>query len=107
MLRIFSYPHRLKSGHLTCYLNRTYHVLTTSRQVPVEKRRRSPYGTDICWRAWCCWARSRRGCPPLFLWQREGFREHAVALSLPTAKSVGVWLAVRSLQVKEIGYGQQ
>ncbi len=29
MLRMVSYPHRLKSGHITCYLNRTYHVLTT------------------------------------------------------------------------------
>jgi len=24
-----SYPHRLQSGHITCYLNRTYHVLPT------------------------------------------------------------------------------
>ena len=24
-----SYPRRLQSGHITCYLNRTYHVLTT------------------------------------------------------------------------------
>jgi len=31
MLRMVSYPHRLKSGHITCYLNRTYHVLTTPR----------------------------------------------------------------------------
>jgi len=31
MLRMVSYPHRLKSGHITCYLNRTYHVLTTTR----------------------------------------------------------------------------
>src|SRR5438067_1413763 len=30
MLRMVSYPHRLKSGHITCYLNRTYHVLTTN-----------------------------------------------------------------------------
>src|SRR6266568_6584494 len=29
MLRMVSYPHRPKSGHITCYLNRTYHVLTT------------------------------------------------------------------------------
>ncbi len=26
-----SYPRRLHSGHFTCYLNRTYHVLTTHR----------------------------------------------------------------------------
>jgi hypothetical protein len=24
-----SYPHRLQSGHIMCYLNRTYHVLPT------------------------------------------------------------------------------
>src|ERR1035437_5602218 len=29
MPAMVSYSHRLKSGHLTCYLNRTYHVLTT------------------------------------------------------------------------------
>jgi len=32
MLRMVSYPHRLKSGHITCYLNRTYHVLTTDSE---------------------------------------------------------------------------
>jgi hypothetical protein len=26
---MLSYPRRLQSGHFTCYLNRTYHVLTT------------------------------------------------------------------------------
>jgi hypothetical protein len=26
---MLSYPRRLQSGHITCYLNRTYHVLTT------------------------------------------------------------------------------
>jgi hypothetical protein len=26
---MLSYPRRLPSGHFTCYLNRTYHVLTT------------------------------------------------------------------------------
>src|SRR5712692_7029510 len=30
MLRMFSYPRRPKSGQITCYLNRTYHVLTTT-----------------------------------------------------------------------------
>jgi len=37
-----SYPRRLPSGHITCYLNRTYHVLTTrearvfdTRQIPL------------------------------------------------------------------------
>ncbi len=29
MLRMVSYPHRPQSGHITCYLNRTYHVLST------------------------------------------------------------------------------
>src|SRR6267154_4713677 len=29
MLRMFSYPRRPKGGQITCYLNRTYHVLTT------------------------------------------------------------------------------
>jgi len=29
MPAMVSYPRRLKSGHVTCYLNRTYHVLTT------------------------------------------------------------------------------
>src|ERR1700681_1609882 len=29
MLCMFSYPRHLKSGHITCYLNRTYDVLTT------------------------------------------------------------------------------
>jgi hypothetical protein len=55
-------------------------------------------------RTWTC---SRRDCPPLFLCQREGFREHAVALSLLMGEVVGWWLAIRSLQLEEIGYGQQ
>jgi len=29
MLRMVSHPRRPQSGHLTCYLNRTYHVLPT------------------------------------------------------------------------------
>jgi NADH dehydrogenase FAD-containing subunit len=29
MLRMVSHPHRPLSGHFTCYLNRTYHVLLT------------------------------------------------------------------------------
>gem|GEM_PF-3143379 len=29
---MISYPRRPKSGHFTCYLNRTYHVLTTLRK---------------------------------------------------------------------------
>jgi hypothetical protein len=35
MLRMFSYPHRPKSGHITCYLNRTYHVLLTPINIPI------------------------------------------------------------------------
>ena len=31
MLRMVSHPHRPQSGHITCYLNRTYHVLPTMR----------------------------------------------------------------------------
>src|ERR1700690_1064822 len=31
MLRMISYPRRPQSGHITCYLNRTYHVLPTAR----------------------------------------------------------------------------
>ena len=48
-----------------------------------------------------------RLCPPLFLWQREGFREHAVALSLLMGEVVGGCWQDRSLESKEIGYGQQ
>src|SRR5438105_797283 len=32
MPAMFSYPHRQKSGQITCYHNRTYHVLTTYDQ---------------------------------------------------------------------------
>src|ERR1039458_5801608 len=28
MLRMVSYPHRPQSGHIICYLNRTYHLLS-------------------------------------------------------------------------------
>jgi hypothetical protein len=31
---MLSYPRRLQSGHITCYLIRTYHVLTT----PVNRK---------------------------------------------------------------------
>jgi RNA polymerase sigma factor (TIGR02999 family) len=30
MLRMVSHPHRPQSGHIMCYLNRTYHVLPTN-----------------------------------------------------------------------------
>jgi hypothetical protein len=32
---MLSYNRRLPSGHFTCYLNRTYHVLTTTRPGPL------------------------------------------------------------------------
>ncbi len=31
MPSMVSYPRRLQSGQITCYLNRTYHVLTTCK----------------------------------------------------------------------------
>jgi len=36
MPAMFSYPHRQKSGQITCYLNRTYHVLTTPSRIPLD-----------------------------------------------------------------------
>ncbi len=33
---MLSYPRRLPSGHFTCYLNRTYHVLTTFTYFPLD-----------------------------------------------------------------------
>jgi hypothetical protein len=35
--------HRPKSGHITCYLNRTYHVLPTPAQAHVDNRIRREY----------------------------------------------------------------
>jgi len=32
-----SYLRRLQSGQITCYLNRTYHVLTTIFQILLDK----------------------------------------------------------------------
>jgi hypothetical protein len=32
MLRMVSYSRRPQSGHIVCYLNRTYHVLTTAKE---------------------------------------------------------------------------
>jgi len=37
MLRMVSYPHRPQSGHIMCYLNRTYHVLPTRRLMGLGK----------------------------------------------------------------------
>src|SRR5437588_10513692 len=39
MPAMFSYPHRQKSGQITCYLNRTYHVLTTLTRVKLDIHR--------------------------------------------------------------------
>src|ERR1700732_5080353 len=36
MSSMVSYPRRLQSGHFTCYLNRTYHVLTTAFSIAVD-----------------------------------------------------------------------
>jgi hypothetical protein len=45
MLRMVSYPHRPQSGHIMCYLNRTYHVLPTILALPVDNyRARRQYG---------------------------------------------------------------
>jgi hypothetical protein len=33
--------HRPKSGHITCYLNRTYHVLLTASAFALASRARS------------------------------------------------------------------
>jgi hypothetical protein len=33
MLGMVSYSRRRKSGQITCYLNRTYHVLLTQRNI--------------------------------------------------------------------------
>ena len=35
---MLSYPRRLQSGQITCYLNRTYHVLTTRRNIRLTFR---------------------------------------------------------------------
>jgi len=37
MLRMVSHPHRPQSGHITCYLNRTYHVLPTLLNDSLDK----------------------------------------------------------------------
>src|SRR5271166_3172663 len=43
MPSMLSYPRRLPSGHFTCYLNRTYHVLTTMRRTVVDDVQGSCY----------------------------------------------------------------
>ncbi len=39
-----SYPRRLQSGQITCYLNRTYHVLTTNRVSAVDNPMPDAFG---------------------------------------------------------------
>jgi hypothetical protein len=36
MLAMVSYSRRLKSGQITCYLNRTYHVLPTGSDLDLD-----------------------------------------------------------------------
>src|SRR5208337_1636282 len=36
MFRMVAYSRRLQSGQITCYLNRTYHVLLTSRTISLD-----------------------------------------------------------------------
>src|SRR5208282_2923102 len=43
MPSMLSYPRRLQSGQITCYLNRTYHVLTTSNGEGVDIVRAKTY----------------------------------------------------------------
>jgi hypothetical protein len=40
---MLSYNRRLPSGHFTCYLNRTYHVLTTGLNDYVDSVNRMMY----------------------------------------------------------------
>lgn len=47
MLRMASYPHRPKSGHTTCYLNGTYHVLTTTSRPFVDSFGFRPYTASM------------------------------------------------------------
>jgi hypothetical protein len=43
MLGMFSHPRRPQSGHLMCYLNRTYHVLPTQLGFTIAKPTVSRY----------------------------------------------------------------
>src|SRR5580765_7486477 len=42
MLRMVSYPHRPQSGHIMCYLNRTYHVLPTILRPVLDESGKPP-----------------------------------------------------------------
>ena len=88
-----------------CTLLRRLSTLGGVTAIPVEKRPSSPYGTHIC--RIVEFMPQPAELPPLFLPQREGSREHAFALQRLTCEVVSGWLVVRSLHIKEIGYGQQ
>ena len=50
MLRMFSYFRRPQSGQIMCYLNRTYHVLTTVKNRgldKVSKRRQTNLAANV------------------------------------------------------------
>src|SRR5579864_4076274 len=55
MLCMVSYPYRSQSGHITCYLNRTYHVLPTSNATHVDNfpfgRQTTAFAGNRFWRA--------------------------------------------------------
>src|SRR6266446_1789627 len=48
MPSMLSYPRRLPSGHFTCYLNRTYHVLTTKLSKVLDKFFGERYSSRHC-----------------------------------------------------------
>src|SRR5216683_7456160 len=47
MLRMVSYSHRPKSGQITCYLNRTYHVLTTNLRAQLDTSKQRSAGLRL------------------------------------------------------------
>src|ERR1017187_3345799 len=47
MPSMVSYPRRLQSGQITCYLNRTYHVLTTLAAADYNLRVSAPDRRDV------------------------------------------------------------
>src|SRR5450755_2427075 len=105
MLRIVSYSRRLKSGHITCYLNRTYHVLLTLilenlalRQQLLafhakRPRRRLTAAHKLFWvvlrRVWAGWKQPLVVVTPRTVvgWHRAGFRLYWKWLS--RARSTG------------------
>src|SRR5580704_9889302 len=51
MLRMVSHPHRPLSGHIMCYLIRTYHVLPTpfNHAVDIPARREQAWHYTLIW----------------------------------------------------------